>query len=105
MLAVLNFIREWVKDVLDKGGDRAARHNTMAMRLSATQNKRGLIVAMILVLTAGTCWIQATFASAIWTGMWTAAGLVCIQRAVVGNERSLSAWLKVWMGLLFGGLL
>ena len=105
LLAVLNFIREWVKDVQDKEGDRAARHNTMAMRLSATQNKHGLIVAMTLALTAGICWIQATFASAIWTGMWAAAGLVCVQRAVVSNVRSLSAWLKVWMGLLFGGIL
>ena len=105
LLAVLNFIREWVKDVQDKEGDRAAHHNTMAMRLSATQNKRGLIVVMILALTAGTFWIQATLASAIWTGMWAASGLVCVQRAVVGNERSLSAWLKVWMGLFFGGLL
>ena len=105
LLAVLNFIREWVKDVLDKAGDRAARHNTMAMRLSATQNKRGLIVAIVLALTAGTCWIQATFASAIWTGVYMASGLVCVQQAVVGNDRSLSAWLKVWMGLMFGGLL
>ena len=105
LLAALNFIREWVKDVQDKVGDRAARHNTMAMRLSATQNKRGLTVAIVLALTAGTCWIETAFASTISTGIWAAAGLLCVQRAVVSNERSLSAWLKVWMGLLFGAIL
>ena len=105
LLALLNFIREWVKDVQDKEGDRAAHHNTMAMRLSATQNTWGLIVAILTALTAGAGWLQVTLSSTIWTGMWTAVGLVCVQRAVVSNERSLSAWLKVWMALLFGGLL
>ena len=101
LLAVLNFIREWVKDVQDKVGDRAAHHNTMAMRLTPDQNRIGVLFGLTLTGIMVALWsakvtvaLPAMFALA-------AIYLATILKAFNANYKSLSAWIKSLMGALF----
>ena len=105
LLTLLNFIREWVKDIQDAEGDRVAHHNTMALQLSEAQNKLGVLTLLSLTWVAGVCWLWET-AAAVWLMvLWGGWGLACLQCAFFSRHKSLSAFIKVWMGLLFGALL
>lgn len=101
LLAVLNFIREWVKDVQDKKGDRAAHHNTMAMQLTPNENRIGVLFGLALTGILVVLWsAKMTIAlPAILT--WAAIHLATMLKAFNANYKSLSAWLKVLMGSLF----
>jgi len=101
LLAVLNFIREWVKDVQDKEGDRAARHNTMAMRLNPDQNRIGVLFGLALTGIMVVLWSAkvAIALPAILT--WAAIHLATMLKAFNANYKSLSAWIKALMGALF----
>jgi len=101
LLAVLNFIREWVKDVQDKEGDRAARHNTMAMRLTPDQNRIGVLFGLALTGIMVVLWSAkvAIALPAILT--WVAIYLATMLKAFNANYKSLSAWIKVLLGALF----
>ena len=101
LLAVLNFIREWVKDVLDKAGDRAARHNTMAMRLTRDQNRIGVLFGLALTGIMVVLWCAIVTIALPAILMWAAIYLATIQKAFNANYKSLSAWLKALMGALF----
>ena len=104
ILGWLNLLREWVKDIQDLEGDRAAHHHTMAMRLTTSQNRMGLSSGCLLGMGLVLAWF-AMLGSPTW--LWVlhgALGLTCLWCAWQGNARSLSAWMKVWMAGLFGGL-
>ena len=95
VLGGLNLLREWVKDVQDMVGDRAARHRTLALRLSASQNRWGLVTGCVAGMASTLGWLILA----------DRTGLVCMWRAWFENPRSLSAWIKVWMGSLFLALM
>ena len=101
LLAVLNFIREWVKDVLDKAGDRAARHNTMAMRLTRDQNRIGVLFGLALTGIMVVLWCAIVTIALPAILMWAAIYLATMLQAFNANYKSLSAWIKVLMGALF----
>lgn len=105
VLTLLNFIREWVKDIQDAEGDRVAHHNTMALQLSESKNKWGVLAMLSLTWMGGVYWLWET-AVAVWLiVLWGSWGLACLQCALFSRHKSLSAFIKVWMGLLFGALL
>ena len=104
VLGGLNLLREWVKDVQDMEGDQAARRRTLALRLSAS---RTVGVGFGVRCRNG---IDAGLAGLADRPLWAMAlsgctGLVCVWRAWSENPRSLSAWIKVWMGSLFLALM
>ena len=101
LLAVLNFIREWVKDVQDKKGDRAAHHNTMAMRLTPVQNRIGVLFGLALTGILVIIWSAKVAIALPATLTWAAVYLATMLKAFHANYKSLSAWLKVLMGSLF----
>ena len=105
ILGALNFLREWVKDLQDIHGDRAANHRTMASRLSPTQNRVGLMVGASLTTAFSLGWMA--WQAAHWGCLvgTAVAGVACTWLASRGNHRRLSAWMKLWMGLLFWPLL
>ena len=105
ILGALNFLREWVKDLQDIHGDRAANHRTMASRLSPTQNRVGLMVGASLTTAFSLGWMA--WQAAHWGCLvgTAVAGVACTWLAFRGNHRRLSAWMKLWMGLLFWPLL
>ena len=105
VLTLLNFIREWVKDIQDADGDRVAHHDTMALQLSESQNKWGVLALLSLTWMGGVYWLWET-AVAVWIiVLWGSWGLACLQCALSSRHKSLSAFIKVWMGLLFGAIL
>ena len=76
----LNFLREWVKDLQDIHGDRAANHRTMASRLSPTQNRVGLMVGASLTTAFSLGWMvmpsgQLGLHGAEWNSSWCACGM------------------------------
>jgi len=101
LLSALNFIREWVKDVQDLAGDRAANHNTMAMRLTPNQNRIGVSFGLALAGIMVMFWsvLGATELPATLT--WGAVYVATMAKAFNANYTSLSAWIKALMGLLF----
>ena len=101
LLAVLNFIREWVKDVQDKVGDRAAHHNTMAMRLTPDQNRIGVSVGLALTGIMVVLWSSKATVALPAMFVWAAIYLATILKAFNANYKSLSAWIKSLMGALF----
>ena len=101
LLAVLNFIREWVKDVQDKVGDRAARHNTMAMRLTRDQNRIGVLFGLALTGIMVVLWCAIVTIALPAILMWAAIYLATMLQAFNANYKSLSAWIKALMGALF----
>ena len=101
LLAVLNFIREWVKDVQDKVGDRAAHHNTMAMRLTPDQNRIGVSVGLALTGIMVVLWSLKVTVALPAMFVWAAIYLATILKAFNANYKSLSAWIKSLMGALF----
>ena len=105
ILGWLNFLREWVKDIQDLEGDRAAHHQTMAMRLTAVQNRMGLSAGCVLGLGLVLAWLIMLGSTSWLLAIHGALGVTCLWCAWRGNARSLSAWMKVWMAGLFGGVL
>ena len=101
LLAVLNFIREWVKDVQDKVGDRAAHHNTMAMRLTPDQNRIGVSVGLALTGIMVVLWSLKVTVALPAMFVWAAIYLATMLKAFNANYKSLSAWIKSLMGALF----
>jgi 4-hydroxybenzoate polyprenyltransferase len=101
LLAILNFIREWVKDVQDKVGDRAAHHHTMAMRLNPDQNRIGVLFGLTLTGIMVVLWSAKVTIALPAILMWAAIYLATIQKAFNANYKSLSAWIKALMGALF----
>lgn len=101
LLAVLNFIREWVKDVQDKEGDRAARHNTMAMQLTPDQNRIGVLFGLALTGIMVVLWSIMAAAKLPATLAWVTVYVATMLTAFNANYTSLSAWLKALIGLLF----
>ena len=101
LLAVLNFIREWVKDVQDKEGDRAARHNTMAMRLTPHQNRIGVLFGLALAGIMVMLWSVMVATELPATLTWAAMFVATMLKAFNANYKSLSAWIKVLLGALF----
>ena len=101
LLAVLNFIREWVKDVQDKVGDRAAHHNTMAMRLTPDQNRIGVFVGLALTGIMVVLWSLKVTVALPAMFVWAAIYLATMLKAFNANYKSLSAWIKSLMGALF----
>ena len=105
ILGWLNFLREWVKDIQDMEGDRVAHHHTMAMRLTASQNRIGLSAGCVLALGLVLAWLIMLGSPSWLLAIHGALGVTCLWCAWRGNARSLSAWMKVWMAGLFGGIL
>ena len=105
ILGWLNFLREWVKDIQDLEGDRTAHHHTMAMRLTAVQNRMGLSAGCLLGLGLVLAWLIMLGSPSWILALHCALGVTCLWCAWRGNARSLSAWMKVWMAGLFGGVL
>ena len=101
LLAVLNFIREWVKDVQDTVGDRAANHNTMAMRLTPNQNRIGVLFGLALAGIMVMLWSVMVATELPATLTWAAMFVATMLKAFNANYKSLSAWLKVLIGTLF----
>lgn len=105
VLGGLNLLREWVKDVQDMEGDRAARHRTLALRLSASQNRWGLVLGCVAGMASTLGWLVLADRPLWAMALSGCTGLVCVWRAWSENPRSLSAWIKVWMGSLFLALM
>ncbi|MEY3011105.1 MAG: hypothetical protein RLZZ314_1747 [Bacteroidota bacterium] len=101
IIFAMNFVREWVKDVQDLVGDRAAGHQTMAARLSSNQNKWGLIGASLAVMIAASTWMVLVNPAPWEIVLWGGACVALIYRALTSNVKSLSAWYKASMGILF----
>ena len=101
VLAGLNFLREWVKDVQDAEGDRAAGHRTLAAKLSPKQTTWGLSLTLISLLALGTWW---AFDLVPWGwnwGPWMVCVPIALWRSTSKQHTSLSAWLKALMGSWF----
>lgn len=101
VLAGLNFLREWVKDVQDVEGDRASGHRTLAAILTPQQTTRRLAIVLIALLSLGTWW---AFHMVPWGwnwGPWLVCAPVAFLRAINQQNTSLSAWLKALMGSWF----
>lgn len=97
----LNLTREWVKDVQDLKGDAAAKHRTLALRLTPNQNRIGIKICCVLCSSLG-LWFGSMLHNMSWPVLlWAGASLGCLQAAFRFKIISLSAWLKVLMGLLF----
>ena len=101
ILGWLNFLREWVKDIQDLEGDRAAHHHTMAMRLTASQNRNGLLIGMLLAGLGMLAW--GTSMPLSW---WRMLPMLIFFFGVVSTtsqqkSKSVSAWLKALMGSLY----
>ena len=97
----LNVTREWVKDVQDLRGDAEARHRTMALRLTPGQNRKGITICCVLCSGLG-FWFSSILHNLSWPMyLWAGASLGCLMAAFRFKVTSLSAWLKVLMGLLF----
>ena len=97
----LNVTREWVKDVQDLRGDAEAKHRTMALRLTPSQNHKGIAICCVLCSGLG-FWFSSILHNLSWPMcLWAGASLGCLLAAFRFKVTSLSAWLKVLMGLLF----
>lgn len=101
VLGWLNFLREWVKDIQDLEGDRAAYHHTMAMRLTASQNRNGLLIGMLL---GGLGMLMCGFVMPV--SWWRMLPMLifflgAITNTIQQNSRSVSAWLKALIGSLY----
>jgi len=97
----LNVTREWVKDVQDLRGDAEAKHRTMALRLTPDQNHKGIAICCVLCSGLG-FWFSSILHNLSWPMcLWAGASLGCLLAAFRFKVTSLSAWLKVLMGLLF----
>lgn len=105
LLFCLNFIREWVKDVQDQIGDRAAQHRTLAMRLTPRQNRIGVSVAMVLTGFMVVSWSVMMTTKLHFILAWVALFGIAVPNAFSENYTNLSAWLKVLIGVLFAFLL
>ena len=65
----------------------------------------GRLGPVVVDLDGGVYWLWET-AVAVWIiVLWGSWGLACLQCALFSRHKSLSAFIKVWMGLLFGALL
>ena len=97
----LNVTREWVKDVQDLRGDAEAKHRTMALRLTPSQNHKGIAICCVICSGLG-FWFSSILHNLSWPMcLWAGASLGCLLAAFCFKVKSLSAWLKVLMGLLF----
>lgn len=97
----LNVTREWVKDVQDLRGDAEAKHRTMALRLTPGQNHKGIAICCVLCSGLG-FWFSSILHNLSWPMcLWAGASLGCLLAAFRFKVTSLSAWLKVLMGILF----
>ena len=101
ILGWLNFLREWVKDIQDLEGDRVANHHTMAMRLTASQNRNGLLIGTLLAGLGMLAW--GTSMPLSW---WRMLPMLIFFFGVVTTtiqqkSKNLSAWLKALMGSLY----
>ncbi len=97
----LNVTREWVKDLQDLAGDRAAGHRTWASQLTPRQNQGGLAVNVVVwSALGGTCaWLEG--AHVAWLATWAVLLVVGTVRVWQQNVVFVSAWLKVAMAVLF----
>jgi len=101
VLGWLNFLREWVKDIQDLEGDREAHHHTMAMRLTASQNRNGLLIGMLL---GGLGMLVYGFSMPV--SWWRMLPMLifflgALTNTIQQKSRSVSAWLKALMGSLY----
>ena len=101
VLGWLNFLREWVKDIQDMEGDRAAHHHTMAMRLTASQNRNGLLIGMLL---GGLGMLLCGFSMPV--SWWRMLPMLiffigAFTNTIQQKSRSVSAWLKALIGSLY----
>jgi len=101
VLGWLNFLREWVKDIQDLEGDREAHHHTMAMRLTASQNRNGLLIGMLL---GGLGMLVCGFSMPV--SWWRMLPMLifflgALTNTIQQKSRSVSAWLKALMGSLY----
>ncbi|MGB1577754.1 MAG: UbiA family prenyltransferase [Flavobacteriales bacterium] len=101
VLTGLNFLREWVKDLQDAEGDRAAGHQTLAARLTTKQTKLGLFLFLFAMLALGTWWAMDLVPWGWKWVPWMGCAPAAMHRTVSQNYKSLSAWLKVLMGSWF----
>jgi 4-hydroxybenzoate polyprenyltransferase len=101
ILAGLNFLREWVKDVQDVEGDGASGHRTLAAILTTKQTTWLQSLMLISLLALGTWW-AVNFVPWGWNwGPWMVCAPVSLLRCVSSQHTSLSAWIKALMGSWF----
>ena len=101
VLAGLNFLREWVKDVQDVEGDRASGHRTLAAMLTAKQTTWSQSWMLISLLALGTWWAVDLVPWGWNWGPWMVCAPVSLWRTITRQHISLSAWLKALMGSWF----
>jgi len=101
ILAGLNFLREWVKDVQDVEGDRASGHRTLAAILTTKQTTWLQSLVLILLLALGTWWAFDTVPWGWNWGPWMVCAPVAFWQSTTKQHTPLSAWLKVLMGSWF----
>ena len=101
ILGWLNFLREWVKDILDMEGDRVAHHHTMAMRLTPLQNRNALLIGVILGGLGMLAWGTSMHLS-WWRMLPTLIFFLGVVTTTIRQKsRSASAWFKALMGSLY----
>lgn len=101
VLGWFNFLREWVKDIQDMEGDRAAHHNTLAMQLNARQNKMGVTSGLI---AGGFVVVSLTHSMDVYwpyIAGWLVPFAGALSSASTNRYKTLSAWIKVILGGLF----
>lgn len=101
VLAGMNFLREWVKDLQDVEGDRNAGHRTLAAILTPKQTQWGLSIGLVIMVIAGGWWACQHVPLGVKWGPWLGAAMGCAAKTYLQNFKSLSAWLKALMGTWF----
>ena len=101
VLAGMNFLREWVKDLQDVEGDANAGHRTLAAILTPKQTHWGLSIGLIIVVITGGWWAYHHVPFGAQWGPWLGTAMGCAARTYTQEFKSLSAWLKALMGTWF----
>ena len=105
LLAGLNFLREWVKDIQDMDGDQRAGLQTLATIIPEKTSTIVISMGLLVVLGLSSYWawrfIELDYRWIIW-GVAILGGMTSTMRWKV---HAMSAWIKVMMGALFVFLL
>jgi len=101
LLAGINFVREWVKDVQDLKGDHAAGHATRAAKLSERTNRFGVATAVAFLAALSLVWMFHVDVDAWGIAAHAFVAACALLQALRWRISALSPWLKILMATLF----
>lgn len=100
LIGFFNLFREWVKDVQDLQGDRAAGHSTLAAKMSPSQIKWATPAAACVMALVGAWWVHSMDGIGPQLGLWGVLSMGSIRQSIISPNKNLSAWLKASMAAL-----